>query len=490
MQIQLQNLTFAYPSSYDDVFHDLSLNWDSSWRLGLIGRNGRGKTTLLRLLNGDYPVAGLTPPPGCRCFPRDVPDPGLTCRQVVEALAPDYAGWMLERELSLLEVRPAVLDQPFATLSNGEQTKLQLALLFLDEGGYALIDEPTNHLDAHGRALLGRYLARKPGFLLVSHDRDLLDACCDHILALERTQATVCQGNFSTWEQNKERRDLNEQAENQRLRQEITQLEEAAQRASQWSDQLERSKRGHKSAGVKSDKGYLGAQSARLMRRAKGNQRRAQQAAEEKSQLLHNIERTDLLPIRYSPHFSPTLLELEQVSLAYGGRQILRDLSLRLERGQRLAILGRNGSGKTTLLDLAGGRLTPDLGRIWRAPQLKISRLPQRTDYLSGPLREWLRGEELDESLFKTILAKLDVERLQFDKDLAALSLGQKKKVLLAANLCRETNLYLWDEPLNYVDLFSRRQLQEVLALAQPTMLLVEHDRAFVRAVATDTLEL
>ncbi len=123
-------------------------------------------------------------------------------------------------------------------------------------------------------------------------------------------------------------------------------------------------------------------------------------------------------------------------------------------------------------------------------PRLRISCVPQDTGFLSGSLKTFAREREIDESLFKAILRKLDFSRTQFEKDMADYSAGQKKKVLLAASLCEQAHLHVWDEPMNYVDVLSRMQLEELLLSYRPTLLFVEHDRRFCERVATGTLEL
>ena len=133
--IQIEHLSFSYPSSYDPIFEDVSLRLDTSWKLGFIGRNGRGKTTFFKLLMGRYEYAGsIRAPVAFDYFPYPVPDPGRPTRAVLEGVCPGAESWQLERELSLLGVRPDALDRPFASLSNGEQTKVLLAALFLNEG--------------------------------------------------------------------------------------------------------------------------------------------------------------------------------------------------------------------------------------------------------------------------------------------------------------------------------------------------------------------
>ena len=183
--IDVSNLTFGYEGSPELVFDHVSFQIDTDWKLGFTGRNGRGKTTFLRLLQGKYPYSGtISASVAFEYFPYEVTDlsrPGL---EVVREIAPEAEDWEIQRELGLLDLAEEALERPFGQLSNGERTKVLLAALFLKENAFLLIDEPTNHLDLEGRRKLGHYLARKRGFLLVSHDRGFLDQCVDHILAI------------------------------------------------------------------------------------------------------------------------------------------------------------------------------------------------------------------------------------------------------------------------------------------------------------------
>ena len=234
-QIQISNLQFCYPGSYDPVLSGLTLTLHDHWKLGLIGRNGRGKTTLLRLLLGQLHGQGHIQAQTSFCyFPAPVPQPTQTARAVLRALGNGCPDWQLERELNLLGVDACVLDRPYCTLSPGEQTKAQLAALFTRENAFPLIDEPTNHLDCEGRMRLAAYLRRKQGFLLVSHDRSLLDGCVDHILSLGRADIELQKGNFSSWQQNRQQQDDFERAQNERLQKEIARLSDVARRTAAW----------------------------------------------------------------------------------------------------------------------------------------------------------------------------------------------------------------------------------------------------------------
>ena len=154
-----------------------------------------------------------------------------------------------------------------------------------------------------------------------------------------------------------------------------------------------------------------------------------------------------------------------------------------------MALAGRNGCGKSSVLKLLAGENIPHHGLLRLGSGLVISYVPQDASGLSGRLQDYLRAQGAEESLCLAILRKLGFQRVQFEKDMGAYSAGQKKKVLLAVSLCQRAHLYLWDEPLNYVDILSRQQLEELILRFMPTMVFVEHDEAFCRAVATRTVE-
>ncbi len=150
--IRVENLTFSYPSSYDNIFENASFQIDTDWKLGFVGRNGRGKTTLLNLLLGKYEYGGkIISSVQFDYFPYPVSDKMRMTEDILQEICPIAEEWELMRELSYLDVHADVLRRPFETLFNGEQIKVLLAALFLNDGHFMLIDEPTNHLDADAR---------------------------------------------------------------------------------------------------------------------------------------------------------------------------------------------------------------------------------------------------------------------------------------------------------------------------------------------------
>jgi len=485
-QIRVNDLTFHYEGSYDNIFEHTSFSIDTGWKLGFVGRNGRGKTTFLKLLMGELDYEGtISSSVVFDYFPFPVADTSLTTEAVFGQIA-DAPRWRLEKELNLLEVEPDALDRAFSTLSPGEQTKVLLAALFSRSGHFLLIDEPTNHLDMEARAVVSRYLNGKQGFILVSHDRAFLDGCVDHILSINRESIEVQKGTFSSWEENRKRQDAFEFAENERLTREMNELRAAAKRTAEWSNRAERSKIGEHSL----DRGFIGAQSARMMKRAKTTERRQENAAKEKEKLLKDLERNDTLKVAPLRHHADILIETLDLSIAYGERTVCGPLNFTLRQGERAALLGKNGSGKSSIIKLLTGGDIPHTGTLRTASGLVISYMPQDTSFLTGSVLDYARDNGLDETLFLTILRKLDFPRVQFEKDMRSFSGGQKKKALLAKSLSERAHLYVWDEPLNFVDVLSRMQIRDLLLAAKPTMLFVEHDRTFVNEIATREIRL
>ena len=367
-----------------------------------------------------------------------------------------------------------------------------LAALFLKEHAFLLIDEPTSHLDAAARDKVAEYLSHKKGFILVSHERDFIDRCVDHVLVLNRRSIEVCKGNFSSWYRDKTARDEAERRQNERLKKDIVKLKEAAKRTERWSDKVESTKTGSRVAGLRSDRGHIGHQAAKMMKRSKTLEHRRENAVQEKEKLLKDVESLDSLKLNILKHHSNRLVALRDLSIRYpdADEPLFENFSMEIRPGSRIALSGKNGCGKSSLIRLILGEEVPHTGEIYTAGGLRISYISQDTSYLRGTLSEFAAEYGLDGSLFRTVLAKLGLERSQFETRIETYSEGQKKKVLLAKSLCEPAHLFIWDEPLNYIDIFSRIQLEDLLLSCNPTMLFVEHDRTFREKIATETISL
>ncbi len=485
-QISVNNLTFGYDGSYDNVFENVSFNIDTDWKLGFCGRNGRGKTTFLRLLLGQYSYTGsISAAVEFVYFPFEVQNKDRLCNEIVGD------DWRLLRELSLMKMDSELLYRPFNTLSNGEQTRLLLASLFCEDNRFLLIDEPTNHLDTEARQNVADYLNSKKGFILVSHDRAFLDSCTDHTLSINRANIEIIKGGFSVWYDNKCRQDEFELAENEKLKKDIKRLKQSALQKASWADTAESRKIGFNPAVTEKSQGrraYEGAKSKANMKRVKAMQKRQTAAIDEKESLLKNLEKSDSLKLQPLSFHSDRLVEFSNVSLCYDQRCIFKGLSFTLNNNDRLAIQGKNGSGKTSVIKMILGDDLHYSGNTFIAKGLIISYVNQNTDHLSGRFSEYEETHDIDATLFRAILRKLDFSRSHFDMSVNDFSEGQKKKLLLAHSLASKAHIYIWDEPLNYIDLLSRIQIEQLIIQYKPTMLFVEHDRLFTEKIATKTI--
>ncbi len=487
--INVSNLTFSYEGSFDNVFENTSFQIDTDWKLGFIGRNGRGKTTFIQLLQGKYEYKGkISSSVNFEYFPYEVFDKNRLTIDIMEEIYPEYELWQVIREFNLLEVSADVLYRPFDTLSLGEKTKVLLAVLFLKENSFLLIDEPTNHLDIKGRRIVSDYLNLKKGFILVSHDRIFLDNCVDYVLSINRSSIELQKGNFSSWWENKRLQDEFEIRKNSKIKREIGRLETSILEKRTWSDTAESRKIGFDPKVTEKNIGrrpYQAAKAKKSMKRAKAIQERLETAVEEKSKLLKNIENIEelkLFPIKYH---SEKLIEIDKVSIFYGEKEIFENLSFSIFQGDKISLQGKNGSGKSSILKLICGFEIDYSGEVRIGSQLKISYVPQDSSFLKGSLKEYAEKLKIDESLFKSILRKLDFKREQFEMPMETFSQGQKKKTLIAASLCEKAHIYIWDEPLNYIDVFSRIQIEDLIIEYNPTLLLVEHDLEFVKKVCS-----
>lgn len=340
----------------------------------------------------------------------------------------------------------------------------------------------------------------------MSHDRNFLDKVIDHIISINNTNIDIQKGNFSSWQENKDRQDNFELTQNEKIRKDIGRLEIASRNTANWSDKIEKTKYNTTNSGSSVDRGYIGHQSAKIMKRSKVFERRIDKAIEEKSSLLNNVDRSDSLKIIPLESRKNPLVLAEELQIKYDNKGIFNPISFEVNNGDRVAIVAKNGAGKSSILKLILKKNNIEdektlqtlvdssnleyTGTLKVANDLKISYVSQSTEYLKGNLKEFAKQYEVEESIFKAMLVKMGFSNSEFDKDIKRMSEGQKKKILIAKSISEQANLYIWDEPLNYIDILTRIQIEDAILKYKPTIIFVEHDETFIKKIATKTIQL
>jgi ATP-binding cassette subfamily F protein uup len=458
----------------DWLFRGLDLTIDARDRLALIGRNGVGKTTLLKLIAGEIELdEGRRAVSPALSIVRLEQDPDLTGF----ATLGDYAGSgdtppAAHRIEAVASRLGADLDRDAATASGGERRRAALVRALAAEPGLLLLDEPTNHLDIDAIEWLENWLDRFNGaFLSISHDRSFLTRLTRNCLWLDRgklRRAEVGFGGFEDWSE----RVAAEEAKN------ASKLDTRLKAEEHWLL-----------------RGVTARRSRNQGRLAKLMELRAARKAMTSGDAVAKIATTA------DDGKTKVLIDARHAAIAFDGRPILRDLTLRVRRGDRIGIIGPNGAGKSTLIRLLLGQLAPDSGEITRAKSLNptvIDQRRQRLDAENGPnglraktVRDVLAdgGEWLEVNGQRKHVAGYLKEFLfdpsVIDAPVDSFSGGERSRLLLAREFATPSNLLVLDEPTNDLDMETLDLLEDVLAGYAGTVLLVSHDRAFLDRVVT-----
>lgn len=519
-KIIISDLHFSYKDYYQPIFSNVNLSIDTGWKLGLIGRNGRGKTTLLRLLHGELePDLGfIRKEVTTEFFPYTIKIAyestldvlkenigGLKSLEVrmeemlqsgheesleeYQRLLSEYMeldGYTIEsrikKELNLMKLPESLLTQDYELLSGGEKTKMQIIALFLRKNSFVLLDEPTNHLDLEGKQVLTQYLQNKSGFLVVSHDRRFLDEVIDHVLSINKSNIALEKGNYTTWRTNKEMEEEYEFRTKARLEREVEVLEQVSVRTRSWAAVAEKEKNPY----ANHNRGN-GSRAAKFMRQAKAAEQNIQDNLEEKRNLLKNYEITTDLILNQQNCKTDSLVSAYDLSYGYTEELLFEKLSFVIRKGDRLWIRGMNGAGKSTLLKLLSRRITSD--RIQYSENILIETAFQEPLWTKGFLSDYLVDKDMKNRFFD-ISHCLDMKYEVLKRPMETFSSGELKKIDIARALASPCQLLLLDEPLNFMDIYFREQLEKAILTHQPTIIFVEHDEHFGSQVATGEIRL
>lgn len=521
--VSFNNLSFHYNNPYRPIFSNLSFSFTTEWKTGLTGKNGRGKTTILKLLTKELePSGGNVSCPGeILSFPYNITNKSLIVLDIIKNSIAPFAKWeqkmedllsagseeslqkysivyekftyykgyeidsLIEKEAEKVGLDSSLIYKNFEHLSGGEQTRALIIPLFLRPGIFPVIDEPTDHLDLHGRKLLAEYLLRKKsGFLLVSHDRFLLDYCTDHIIELQRDGVRIFEGNYSTLKYQSDLENESEHKRSENLQKVISKLESSAAKRRSWSIT------GEKEKNSSADSGFVSHKASKVMKRALSIEKRINSNIEEKKGLLKNFDTEKKLLLPIEQKIPDILLSIENISIIINNREIVRNFSLSLRKGERIALCGKNGCGKTSVLNAVDGTLRVNSGSIYFPKYIHYSRAYQLPLWNQGNLRAHLENSKIEETRFRFIMAAFGMTGELFNNPLENLSRGELRKIDLCRSFVSRSHFFIWDEPLNYLDINSREQLQEVICEFEPTLLFVEHDKYFIDQVATQIIEM
>ena len=516
--IVLDGLAWAPPGG-SLLFSDLDLSFGPE-RTGLVGRNGVGKTTLLRLIDGSLtPQAGRITAPGRIAVLRQTVqvDPQETlidlfdAREALAVLARAEAGaadaddlaradWTLEARIQAALARlrlDAPLDTPLAALSGGQRTRSGLAALLFAEPDWLILDEPTNNLDREGRqAVLDLLADWRAGAVVVSHDRDLLETM-DAIVELTTLGATRYGG---TWSDYRARKALELQAVQRDLADADRRLNDLTRTIQQTEERKARTDKTGRAAAARGDQPRIllgarkdraedtGGENARLAARRRLEAETAAASARERIEVLQPLTVT-LPPTGLPP--GREVLMLEDVTAGYRpDRPVLSSLSLRIAGPERIALTGPNGSGKTTLLALITGALAPMRGRLRLA--VPVAMLDQQVAVLDPALsiRDNFHRQHpgVDENACRASLARFMFRANAALQVVGDLSGGQRLRAGLACVLGgpNPPPFLVLDEPTNHLDITSIEAVEAGLRAYDGALLVVSHDEAFLEAIGTD----
>ena len=515
IEIQVNDLIKSFEVG-KNVLDGLTFQIDQGERVGLLGRNGAGKSTLFKILTGelDYDEGNVTVGQGRRVgLISQIPvyPVGYTVEDVLRSAFGRLQS--VAREMEEVEQRMAAGEtddgilrrygklserfevfggydtdvavnkianglsisnhmraQLFDQLSGGEKTRVNLGRLILEDTDILLLDEPTNHLDLHATEWLEEYIRRFRGTVVViSHDRYFLDRIVTRVIEIQDGKAEFYSGNYSFYAVEKERRYQERMKQYLKEQAKIEQLEKSAEQLRLWAFQ-----------GM--DKTY---------RRAISMERRI-----ERMRTTSKPTKARKMDARFNTaeFHGDEVISMRNLAKSFGDKHLFDGITLKIEGGERIALIGDNGTGKSTLIKMIMGELYPDDGRIRTGPQVRSAYLPQiiHFDHPDWNLVENMMAAKrgLSAQSARNRLAAYEFRGEDVMKPVSVLSGGEQSRLRLCMLMDDEINFLILDEPTNHLDIASREWIEEAVESYDGTLLFVSHDRYFINRFATRIWEL
>lgn len=523
--LHINNITVNFAGR--ELYSDLSWVIGDRDRIGLVGPNGAGKSTLFKTLLGEVvPDKGnITVQPGVRIgyLPQDIdlpinstlletasikpqeladvetqldeieaqladPEVYEDASKLAKVLEKHEAQLALYEQMNgsrhashvkellhMLGFTPDDFDLPTGSLSGGQKKMVALVRLAVSTPDILLLDEPDNHLDMTGKRHLERFILNYRGsVVIISHDRYLLDEVSTQTVELETGKITVYHGNYSYYTNEREIRRLRQQQLYVTQQKEIARIEEMIERFERWAKQ------------VLSRKHMLAAR----------QRRRWLEKMEERGEIIEKVSDGRLMDFKVEGwRGSKKVLELKDVSMAFGDDPLFFDANLLMRHGERVGLIGPNGAGKSVLFRLILGQHEPIEGNIYVGPSIRIGYYSQEHQTLA----EWVDKTPLDlirniqnssESNAVTFLLRMAFQYEQVRQPIRTLSGGERSRLQLALVMLSQPNLLLLDEPTNNLDIRSVEVLEEALDEFEGTVLIISHDRYFLDQTVDRVVEI
>ena len=447
--IKAKNISFSYTS--ESIYHPSSFTISDNSKVGLAGRNGTGKSTLLRIISGKEQIDGgkLTIQGSVSYVPQEI----KTDQYLYSAL----------KEIDLGELS---LEQKPIALSGGQKTKLALMRALIEEPDILLLDEPTNFMDTKGKRWIMEFLSRYPkSFILVSHDLDVIDRHIDKVIAINEftKQIEEYNGNYSHY---LVLRKLHEE----RLKREII---------------TEQRRLKHMKKGLERMQRYTSEKGVRRRTQLKKRIQRIEDSLPELPRELSIIKFN--LPEPIWTGELPVLVK--NISKSYGDIAVIDNLSFSIRRGERVALIGQNGAGKSTLIKMLAGVMPPDRGLVDIDEKVKIGYYSQEfeTFDMEKTLLEFaIQMTKKSEYMVRPLLARFLFPSNKINQKIKLLSGGEKTRYAVALILLQGFNMLILDEPTTYLDVLSQRLILEAIRSYKGTLLVVSHTEDFIKELKPD----
>jgi ATPase subunit of ABC transporter with duplicated ATPase domains len=475
--------------------------------VGLLGKNGSGKTTLFRIIaeNEPYDSGSVSKATGKKVeILSQIPvfAEGDTVEAILRSsfkettkihdamkkIEGDSAPAVLARYGKLMEeyerlggydveikiekicngmnIGMEMRESPFHLLSGGEKTRINLSRILLRDCDILLLDEPTNHLDLDSLSWLENFIRDFPGTIIViSHDRVFLDNVVNRIIELEDGVAHFYSGDYSFYNEEKERRFQTQAAQYKQQQRKIEQLETAIKRQRVWA--------------------AINPSNTALAKRALAMEKRIEQMEKVDRPITSKKMKDDF---NSGGHAAKVVVSLDSVHKSYDSNVLLNDVSLNIERNDRIALIGANGCGKTTLIKMIMNEASSDRGEVKVSSNIKIAYMSQIIifdDENTTVLNTLRNVSDFPEEKIRSILARFRFKAQDVMKKTGNLSGGERSRLKLCLLMQKQANFLILDEPTNHLDIESREWIEEAIAEFNGTMLFISHDRFFLNRFAS-----